>query len=88
MSRAYLALYLLSLVVRRRNDRIVDSREFIDRNELELALEQLEALGALNNCRGGFWRELERAAVLMGLDAQAQALNRKFHEALVRVGSP
>jgi hypothetical protein len=54
MSRAYLALYLLSLVVRRRNDRIVDSREFIDRNELELALEQLEALGALNNCRGGF----------------------------------
>jgi len=60
--------------------------EFIDHNELELALDQLEALGDVNDCRGGFWRDLQRAATLMELTERAQRLDLKFHEALTRTG--
>ena len=40
---------------------------FIDHNELELALDMLQELGELVTCRGGFWRDLERAAESMSL---------------------
>jgi len=42
-------------------------REFMDHNEFELALDILEELGHLTSARGGFWRDLERAAENMGL---------------------
>ena len=42
-------------------------REFLERNELGLALDTLEDLGHLVSARGGFWRDLERAAENMGL---------------------
>jgi hypothetical protein len=57
-------------------------QDFLDHNELELALDQLEGLGSLNHCRGGFWRSLERAAQIMGLHARASNLHRRFEEAL------
>lgn len=45
--------------------------EFLEHNELELALDELEHLGLANNCRGVFWSELLSAAELMGLSAHA-----------------
>jgi hypothetical protein len=57
-------------------------QEYLDHNELEMALDQLEGLGALNKCRGGFWRSLERASQSMGFHSRAAALHRKFEQAL------
>jgi hypothetical protein len=56
--------------------------EYLDYNELELALDQLEGLGELNDCRGGFWRSLEKAAALMGLEERAASLHQKFEDVL------
>jgi len=52
--------------------------EFIDHNELGLALEELEELGNLVPCRGGFWRDLERAAITMELMERAQTYRSRF----------
>src|SRR5262245_23165875 len=57
-------------------------REFLEHNELELALDILEELGHLNSARGGFWRDLERAAENMGLVDRLPALRKAFSEAL------
>lgn len=56
--------------------------EYLNYNELELALDQLEALGELNDCRGGFWRELEKAAKMMELNERAAILHQRFEKAL------
>jgi len=58
-------------------------REFLEHNELELALDILEELGHLISARGGFWRDLERAAENMGLVDRLPALRKAFSEALV-----
>jgi hypothetical protein len=48
----------------------------------------LEHAGSLVLARGGFWKDLERAATNMALVARASQLRRKFQEALERnVGS-
>jgi hypothetical protein len=52
--------------------------EHVESDELELALDRLEELGELAACRGGFWRDLERAAAMMELDHRAQRLHRRF----------
>ena len=57
-------------------------KDFLDHDEFELALDQLQALGELNDCQGGFWRSLERAAQVMGLHSRAATLHRRFEEAL------
>jgi hypothetical protein len=57
-------------------------REFLEHNELELALDILEELGHLISARGGFWRDLERAAENMGLGDRLPALRKAFSEAL------
>ena len=57
-------------------------KEFLDHNELELALDELEELGNLVPCRGGFWRDLTRAAESMGLRAKMSELEGRFHEVL------
>jgi len=62
--------------------------EFVDNNELELALDQLESLGELNACRGGFWRNLEEAAKLMELNDRAAKLRLKFVGALGPPSAP
>ena len=57
-------------------------REFLEHNELELALDILEELGHLTSARGGFWRDLERAAENMSLVDRLPALRKAFSEAL------
>ena len=57
-------------------------QEFLEHNELELALDILEELGRLISARGGFWRDLERAAENMGLVGRLPALRQAFSDAL------
>src|SRR5690349_14739432 len=57
-------------------------REFLEHNELELALDTLEELGHLVRCRGGFWRDLERAAENMGLVERLPTLRKNFTDSL------
>ena len=57
-------------------------REFVERNELELALDTLEELGHLSEYQGSFWRNLERAATTMELTDKASKLHNKFLETL------
>jgi hypothetical protein len=61
-------------------------REFLEHNEFGLALDTLEELGHLMPCRGGFWRDLERAADNMGLVDKLPALREAFSDALERLG--
>jgi len=56
--------------------------EFLEHNEIELALDTLEAIGHLVSCRGGFWRELEKAAENMGLVDRLPVLRKRFFDAL------
>jgi hypothetical protein len=53
-------------------------REFLEHNELGLALDTLEELGHLTPCRGRFWRDLERAAENMGLVDRLPAIRKSF----------
>jgi hypothetical protein len=67
-------------------------REFLQQNELGLALDMLEELGHLLSARGGFWRDLERAAENMGLVDRLHLSHRNpgsgfSHGALVSDGS-
>jgi hypothetical protein len=57
-------------------------REFLEHYEFEIALDTLEELGHLVSCRGGFWRDLERAAENMGLVDRLPALRKSFLDAL------
>src|SRR5947199_27990 len=61
--------------------------EFLEHNEFELALDMLEELGRLIPCRGGFWRDLERAADNMDLVDRLPALRKEFCDALERLGA-
>jgi hypothetical protein len=56
-------------------------QEYLDHNELELALDALEELGHLLSAHGGFWRDLERAAENMGLSDRLPALRKAFSDA-------
>ncbi|MGJ4927179.1 hypothetical protein ACQR1I_18200 [Bradyrhizobium sp. HKCCYLS2038] len=47
--------------------------EYLEHNELELALDTLMELGDLTTPRGAFWRDLERAAEIMNLNNRRQA---------------
>jgi hypothetical protein len=58
-------------------------RELLAHNELERALDILEKLGHLVSARGGFWRDLQRAAEIMGLVDRLPALQKAFSEARV-----
>jgi hypothetical protein len=57
--------------------------EFLEHNELELALDTLEELGDLAGCPGGYWRDLERAAENMELMERLSALRKKSHDATI-----
>ncbi|WP_145984254.1 hypothetical protein [Bradyrhizobium nitroreducens] len=61
--------------------RLTQYHEFLEHNELELALDVLEELGHLISARGGFWRDLERAAENMGLADRLPAFRKAFSEA-------
>jgi hypothetical protein len=55
---------------------LAEYHELLEHNELALAFDALEALGHLVPCRGGFWRDLERAAENMGLTDKLPALRK------------
>lgn len=46
--------------------------EYLEHNELELAMNSLNDLGVLCNAPSGFWRQLELAASNMGLASEEQ----------------
>ena len=52
--------------------------EYLHHNELELALDVLEEIGDLVPCRGGYWRDLERAAESMGLEERVPYFREQF----------
>jgi hypothetical protein len=52
--------------------------EWLQHNELELALDTLQEISELTPCRGGFWKDLERAAEIMGLNDRAKYFHRRF----------
>jgi len=60
--------------------------EYLEHNEHELALDMLQELGELARPRGGFWKDLVRAAENMGLSQRVPYFEKKFHEALLRLG--
>ena len=51
---------------------IAQFHEYLSHNELGLALDELCDAAGLVACRGGVWRDLERAAQLMSLDDRAR----------------
>jgi hypothetical protein len=61
-----------------------EPKNFFERNELGLAFDTLEQLGHLVSCRGGFWRDLERAAENMGLMDRLPPIRKAFSDSLLR----
>lgn len=59
--------------------------EYLDHNELEIALDVLQEVGEEIPCRGGYWRTLERAAILMGLHERAAYFREQFRAASKRL---
>jgi hypothetical protein len=57
-------------------------QNFLEHNELGLAFDTLERLGRLVSCRGGFWRDLERAAENMGLVDRLPSIRKAFSDSL------
>jgi hypothetical protein len=53
---------------------------FVHHNELELAFDQICAAAEFANCRGGVWRDLERAAEFMGLTDRLPYLRKNFSD--------
>ena len=85
LSRARAALPLPSPDAKAEfEETLAEYEHMLDHNELELALDALEHAGSLVTSRGGFWKDLERAATNMELIARASQLRRRFQEALER----
>jgi hypothetical protein len=60
-------------------------RHYISHNELGLAFEELCTAAELVNCRGGVWKDLERAAQFMGLYDRLSYLRDRFRAAPIGV---
>jgi len=60
-------------------------REYLDHNEHELALDMLEEMGQLVPSRGGFWKDLERAARNMELEGRIPFFEEQFATAIRRI---
>jgi hypothetical protein len=88
-NRAILGLPTLSPTERVAVDGlIVEAREFLAHNELGLALDDIAAAAALAPCRGRVWRDLERAAEVMGLPERASEFHARFLAAINCKGDP
>lgn len=57
-------------------------REFLEHNELELALDELAEVAMNFGCKPGFWRRLKKPAIQMGLLEKAKEYEELFQEAL------
>ena len=55
-------------------ERLAEYRSWLEHNELELALDELAAIGDALHPPRGFWEELARAAANMRLDEKAARL--------------
>jgi hypothetical protein len=60
-----------------------ECHSLMERNDHERALDTLISIGSLVSCRGGFWRDLERAAENMGLVHRLPELRKRFADAPV-----
>ena len=58
--------------------------EYIQHNELGLAFEELCAAAELVNSRGSVWRDLERAAEVMGIHDRLDYLRERFRAAPIQ----
>ena len=58
--------------------------KYLDHSEYELALNVLEELGNMTAPRGGFWKDLMRAAENMALANRIPRFQEEFDKALVR----
>ncbi|MBO0758350.1 MAG: hypothetical protein J2P54_21065 [Bradyrhizobiaceae bacterium] len=58
--------------------------EYVQHNELGLAFEELCDASELVGCRGGVWRDLERAAEVMGLRDRVPCLRERFGVAPIK----
>ena len=56
--------------------------EYLEHNEHELALDMLQELGEFASPRGGFWKDLIRAAATMKLAHRIAYFRKKYDEAL------
>lgn len=72
------ALLSLSLPVHTENGCLDIYQEWLSHNELEMALDELEALGHLNSCSSEFWEELRIAAENMNLTEHAERYKTKL----------
>jgi hypothetical protein len=52
-------------------------REYLEQNELELALDELEMLGEANPVSAAFWQSLLQAALEMGLTSHEERYKGK-----------
>ena len=59
-----------------------DYQEYLRANELQLAMEELEAIAYRYGARSGFWRRLQKAAINMNLQDKVEEYEQAFHEAL------
>jgi hypothetical protein len=57
--------------------RVTQFDEWLDHNELELALDELESLGEDNTTPPAYWEHLRSAAERMGLDGHVARLSRR-----------
>jgi hypothetical protein len=59
--------------------------EMLDHNEHELALDLIEEMGLIAQPRGGFWKDLERAAENMELEDRIPRIRSEFDKALAGI---
>ena len=59
--------------------------DMLEHNEHELALDMLEEIGWITQPRGGFWKDLIRAATNMKLEGRIPRLKAEFDKALARI---
>jgi hypothetical protein len=52
--------------------------EYLQHNDFGRALGELASLGKNYPCKGAFWRSLERAAIVMELEAEASQYRKAF----------
>lgn len=62
-------------------------QEYLDQNEHELALDTLTDLGLTVLPRGGFWKDLKRAALNMGLPDRIPLFEAEFAKSISRISN-
>ena len=65
-------------------EQIVEFEQYLDHNELGLAMDVLESIGRSCDCPGGFWRNMQRAAETMKLTDRFNQYQIEFDRALSR----